>query len=294
MPRAIVLTIKLTLAVSMLVALIIWVQAHYDWAEILRAWQGVAPFQLAIFCALVGFSHLLRVLRIHKAYSLNNRLPLREVAAVSLVHNTVSFLLPMRLGELALPILSRKRLNVSYQYSAASLLLVRLFDAHVLLILLLFVGAGLWLDALGWILCVCFLLLSPLALFALRWLARKHDRFADVVRLLSSSQQVFALYLLTAAIWLVKISALALLVVGLSGLSIDHALLGTIIADASALSPITGLANAGTFEAAFALPLLPLGHDMDTLVTTALNLHLFVLVTNVIAGLCGWLLFKRS
>lgn len=294
MPRTLTISIKLVLAIGLLAALIFWVHTHYDWGQILRAWTTVPLTQIALVCALVGLSHFLRVLRIHQAYALHKQLQLRDVAAVSLVHNTISFLLPMRLGELALPILSRARLKVSYQYSASSLLLVRLFDAHVLLILVLFVGGGLWFDALGWILSVSFLLLSPIGIVALRWLAKKHSKLDDLSQLLSKLRPVAVIYVLSVAIWLIKIAALAWLVLSLGGLSIDHAWLGTIIADASALSPITGLANAGTFEAAFTLPLLALGYETDSLVSTALNLHLFVLVTNVLAGLCGWLLFKRS
>ncbi len=294
MRKSQLLILKSIVAFSFLLGLLLWVNTHLDWKEILSAWSKVEAIHLAGATTLVAFSHWIRALRVHLAYRRAHKLDFISVTAVSFVHNTVSFLLPMRLGEAALPLLSKTRLQVPLAYSTASLLLLRIFDAHWLLLLLAIFASASLLNESAMLFILILLASVPVVVWLMAIAANKHQRFKSIRPLVSDALAPIMLYLITGLIWGTKLAALAYLASTLGDLRLDHAWVATIIADASALSPITGFANAGTFEAAFALPLMPLGHDGTTLVKTALNLHLFILITNVAIGAIGMLLLLFS
>ena len=130
-----ILALKSTVASLFVIALLWWAHKHLDARTVLESWQNVTAQGVLIVAMLILISHLLRVIRVFLAYKQRQAIQFIDVAGVSLTHNTISFLLPMRLGELALPILSRQKLNIPYLYSAATLLFIRLLDVHWLLLL---------------------------------------------------------------------------------------------------------------------------------------------------------------
>jgi len=270
------------------------VQHAYGWRVTLAIWQHVPLATIAMATVLVFASHFARVARVHYAYSRKQAVSFRRTLAVSLVHNTVSFLLPMRLGEIALPALSRHQLNIDLRYSTATLILLRLFDAHVLLCLLTFFAGSMWLGRFALAAPLVLLLALPMAMAALQLAATRIPKLAFTQELLAQKTTWFSLYAYTALIWVIKLFALAYLAASLGKLPIDHAWIATIIADGSALSPITGFANAGTFELAFALPLLPLGYTSEALIKTAVNVHLFIFVINIGIGILGFVLLDTK
>ncbi len=296
MPKSYLLAIKSTIAGALLVVLVAWVHFDLGWQKVLDNWTNVSLPILLLICIAILISHGLRVVRVYLAYRKKFDVKLFDVAGVSLVHNTVSFLLPMRLGEAALPLLSKNQLQVDLKYSISALVLLRVFDAHVLLMLILCFGSNAYLEdqakTVSWVLALS----TPIvAVGIIKWL-RKQIKFAPIAPLVSSFRSLIILYLNTGLVWLVKIGALALLAQQLGITNVSHAWIATIIADASALSPITGFANAGTFEAAFVLPLIPLGYGKEELLSIALNVHILILLTNIVAGAFGamLLMFKKS
>jgi len=290
MPHKTLTVLKIAIASGMAIALLVWVQLSYGWVETLAAWKSVSAVSALAAAVLVMLSHFLRALRVHWAYAQITVLPLKKVTAVSLLHNTVSFLLPMRLGELALPVLSRHQLNVDLKYSTATLLLLRIFDAHVLLCLLCFFAGSLFLGRFALMVPVLLVLALPLFVLLVRTLGSRIIKLAFAAPLVKQHRSWLLLYGCSVMIWSIKLFALALLAAALGKLPIDHAWIATIIADGSALSPITGFANAGTFEAAFTLPLLPLGYAAEPLIKTAVNVHLFIFIINIGAGIVGFML----
>ena len=279
--------IKFLIAVAFVSGLGLWASQHVSWAALRDAWQHVQGASLLLILTGIFLSHFLRVLRLFHAYRVQSAVNLLRVAGVSLVHNTVSFMLPMRLGEAALPILSRQHLQVDMVYSVSTLLLLRLFDAHWLFLLLVFFAADTFFEADRTVLLLASLATLPLGILAARTLVFRVPRLQTARPLVERLSTVLALYVETGAIWVIKLAALSLLAAQLGSLTVDHAWIATIMADASALSPLTGFANAGTFELAFSLPLLPLGYAQSALLTVALNLHMVVLVTNIAVGVVG-------
>lgn len=285
----VIITIKAIIAIGFVVALFVWLGAHYQLSDLTEQWQRLPGGLIVMAALMVIASHIFRAMRIHYAYSLVSPQRLSRVLSVSLVHNTVSFLLPMRLGEAALPMLSKQQLAVDVKYSTATLVLIRLFDAHTLLCLLCFFAGGLFLEGAAWALPALLVAGLPVFIYLLRAISHRVPKIAFAKPLFASHPNWLRLYAYTLAIWVIKLFALALLAATLGDLPINHAWIATIIADGSALSPLTGLANAGTFEAAFSLPLVPLGYNAQQLVLIAVNMHVFIFIINMLAGISGFI-----
>lgn len=281
--------LKAIIAIGFVVALFVWLAAHYQMSDLTEQWLRLPGSLVVMASLMIIASHVIRAMRVHFAYSLVCPQPLARVLSVSLVHNTVSFLLPMRLGEAALPVLSKQQLDVDIKYSTATLVLIRLFDAHVLLCLLCFFAGGLFLEGAAWIAPIVLLAGLPVFIYLLRAISHRVPKIAFAKPLFASHPNWLRLYAYTIAIWVIKLFALAMLAATLGNLPIDHAWIATIIADGSALSPLTGLANAGTFQAAFSLPLLPLGYNAQQLVLIAVNVHVFIFIINMLAGISGFI-----
>lgn len=290
MSKPILLLIKSLVALSFLAGLFIWVDTQLEWRSLFSDWESLSLIEVAIAVSCIMLSHALRVLRVFYAYRQTFKVSLLSVSGVSFSHNTLSFLLPMRLGEAALPILSRQRLNIDLLYSSSVLLLVRLFDAHWLALLLLFFAGALLPSMYAYILFGLLIISIPLLVAGIAWLAKRHPKFISIRALVSKVFPLIILYAFTGLIWISKISALAFVAAALGELPINQAWIATIVADASALSPVTGFANAGTFEAAFMLPLLPFGYESEALLKTALNLHILIFLTNIAIGALGALI----
>lgn len=285
---------KVIIAVILFIGLIYGVEQYIGWFLVLSDWSQLNLTAIISMTMLIFLSHLLRIVRVHFAYNLTHKVAFIDVSAISLLHNTLSFLLPMRIGEAALPVLSRKQLNINIGYATATLFVIRLFDLHVLLMLLLSFASSLFLEKYVQWVSLIFLLALPLGVAILKHLTAKFKLLASAQGLLTPYSVWLKIYIFTLAIWGVKLSALAFLAQQLGHLTFDHAWIATIMADGSALSPVTGVANAGTFEAAFSLPLLPLGYHASELLRIAVNVHLFVFVTNLIAGMIGFMLLRHT
>jgi len=295
MPHSALLITKAIVAAGIFITLVVLTHHYLGWHTLIDAWSKVSLTAVCLVCACIMASHVLRGIRVYIAYRRGFEVKLTNVIGVSLLHNTISFMLPMRLGEAALPLLSKHQLDIDLRYSTSTLILLRIFDAHILLLLLLCFGLNAYLgDASKWIFWLT-ALSTPIMLSALIHWLKKRASFRSISPLVSRLRTLIILYGMTAAHWVLKLTALTGLAQLLGSLDFSHAWVSIIAAETSVLSPITGFANAGTFQAAFSVPLLPLGYDADSLLSAAINIHILIIVTNVAAGALGaaMLMFKH-
>lgn len=117
--------LKLLLATILLIVTIGIAASLLDLKAVVTALTSL-PIQTAVVIFLLGAtSWLLRGLR---TWILFEQLPLTESLGISFVHNTANNLAPMRLGELALPVLARWLGNVEFSVGLTGLLWIRLLD----------------------------------------------------------------------------------------------------------------------------------------------------------------------
>ncbi|MCB1691779.1 MAG: flippase-like domain-containing protein [Pseudomonadales bacterium] len=282
--------VRIALAVLVTLATVVLVNRTTGWQGA-RNIVSIAPSMLLPAILLTLSSHFLRGLRLWRVYARRGAPPFVSVLKISLLHNTASFLLPMRLGELVLPVLSRRNLDIGYVVSVSTLLLVRGADVHVLLMAVLVVvsvtGAPF-----GWLLAGMALLLPIVGAAFARLPAVAGRLPADVAVLVRDRLLLVETWCLTVVIWGVKLAAYLIITVSLYKLDVGRLMLGAIAADASGIFPVSGIAGAGTFEGAFVGAVMAAGSEMSgpALLSAAIALHLYVILINLVAGFIGIML----
>jgi uncharacterized membrane protein YbhN (UPF0104 family) len=289
------------LGVALLGGLIIWVDRTVGWPELLSPWREFPPAELGLLLLLTTLSYLIRAVRVYDySYGLL-RGAFAATLRLSVLHNTLNNFLPMRLGELAYPILMKRYFGQDYRASGATLIWIRGLDLHFLglvaLGFLLFyeyrvpaLGLG---AVLGWI----------LILPGLYWghgqlrqrIAHRGGRLARLLlaflsHMPDSPGRFLRIWLWTVLSWTLKLLAFTAVVLHFVDIPFWRALLGTLGAELSSVLPVHGVAGSGSYELAMAAVLIPLGLDMNTVLKAAVNLHLYLLGANLLLGLGALLL----
>jgi uncharacterized membrane protein YbhN (UPF0104 family) len=154
---------RLAFGVALLLTVLAAVQWSIGWPQLLAPWRSLDPLALALAAVLTLLSYLARTLRLYDYFLPATAGGLGACLKLTLLHNLLNNLLPMRSGELSFPLLLHRYFAVPLPRSLAALLWFRLMDLYALgLIALMAIGER-WLPV-GW--------LAPLAVawLALPWL----------------------------------------------------------------------------------------------------------------------------
>jgi uncharacterized membrane protein YbhN (UPF0104 family) len=290
---------KLLVATALLVATI-WVAASVlDLTAVVSAIIAL-PAQTAVVIFLLGaVSWLLRGLR---TWLLFEQLPLMEALGMSFVHNTANNLAPMRLGELALPMLARWLGNVEFSVGLTSLLWIRLLD----LISLIGISVCIvFLPTVGTImlaLLAALVFLTPL-LIAIIIPKTQHIRLpqileqarAQLIYEAQNGKRLHRMWRLTILAWLSKIVGMGVLLATLSGIPMTDVITTILGAELSSILPIHGLAGAGSYEAGGIIGSTLMGLSPVLALEMTIQLHIYVLSLTAVFGILGvLLLLKRT
>jgi len=290
---------KLLVATALLVATI-WVAASVlDLTAVVSAIIAL-PAQTAVVIFLLGaVSWLLRGLR---TWLLFEQLPLMEALGMSFVHNTANNLAPMRLGELALPMLARWLGNVEFSVGLTSLLWIRLLD------LISMIGISVcivFLPTVGTImlaLLAALVFLTPL-LIAIIIPKTQHIRLpqileqarAQLIYEAQNGKRLHRMWRLTILAWLSKIMGMGVLLATLSGIPMTDVITTILGAELSSILPIHGLAGAGSYEAGGIIGSTLMGLSPVLALEMTIQLHIYVLSLTAVFGILGvLLLLKRT
>ncbi len=266
--------------------MIIWVEKTIGWTAIAKQWQTLPLLTLAVCSALTLLSHALRGARLVYCYQQLNGHPKFDaftVVAISFIHNAANFIFPMRLGEIVLPALSRYKLSISLKDSIKVLLGIRLFDLHVLIFLLVLLQKSL----LGvWQIPLVIILFAGLCMLPFC----QHIKYIKALYppQYRSFTTVAATYSLSLIVWSVKLMAFYWIFNAFAAIPFVAAATGILTADLSSTLPINGFASAGSYEAAFAAGLYATGSLHEALIAAIINLHIFLLLSNIVAAAVGW------
>ncbi len=289
------------LGITLLVGLLLWVHWSVGWPQLLAPWRTFPQGQLALLLLLTALSYLLRAVRVYD-YSrelLHGAFP--ATLRLSVLHNTLNNFLPMRLGELAYPLLMKRYFGQGYTASGVTLLWIRVLDLHFLGLLALGFLFQAGADPLWLVVILPWLALVPGMYWGHAWVQRRMaDRTGRIPDLLNkvlghvpnSGWRFLRIWLWTALSWILKLAAFTAVVLHFAAIDTWQAVLGTIGAELSSVLPVHGVAGSGSYELAMAAVLLPLGLNMATALKAAVNLHLYLLGANLLLGLGALLLPK--
>lgn len=293
---------RLLLPAAIAVAFVVGAEYFVGWRELLAPWVSLGnPIVLIGPLALLLTSYVIRALRLYRYFDLQRGFG----ACVRLMvhHNLCVNVLPMRTGEVAFPVLMRRYFAVTLQRSLPALAWLRSLDAHALITLLTL--------ALG-VLTQSRPLLAVAALWAVApfcapWFARRvvrlvgtrQTRAASLARNVahavpSTAAALAEDWLLTALNWIVKLVAFAWIIQLFAEAHYGVSLLGAIGGELSAMLPIHGVAGIGTYEAGIVAAMRLFESPSELALTGAVNLHLIVIGTSLLAAACARLVPLRA
>jgi uncharacterized membrane protein YbhN (UPF0104 family) len=289
------------LGLLLLAGLVAWVQQAVGWRELLSPWVQFPPARLALLLLLTTLSYLFRAVRVYDYTAHIPRGAFPATLRLSLLHNTLNNFLPMRLGELAYPLLMKRYFGQGYLASGMSLVWIRLLDLHFLGLLgLAFLHQAR--PAPWWPpLMLVWLALMPGIWWGHGRLQRlMRGRSGGVARQLNrvlghlpeDGWRLLRVWVWTLLSWALKFWSYTAVVLYFADMETWRAVFGTIGAELSSVLPLHGVAGSGSYELAMAAVLLPLGLDMETTLKAAVNLHLYLLGASLLLGL-GALLLPR-
>lgn len=288
---------------SLLLVLLIAVQATIGWGPLLAPWRDLSPWLLAWLFLLTALSYVLRAVRVRDYLGPRLAGCFPALLRLTILHNTANNLLPMRTGELVFPWLMRRYFGEGLLDSAAALLWIRLLDMHFLALIglmILYLGhpswfwwlaGGAWLAALG--------ILAVLAGLGRAGYLAGEGRLRSIARrvLLAAPRDpwlIARVYGWTALIWCLKFAAFTSLLKFFLPTDVWRLLAGVMGAELSSVLPFHGIAGSGSYELAAVAALVPLGVDPKLALAGAVNLHLFLLGSTLMLAAVGVLLPNRS
>ncbi|MBD3816051.1 MAG: flippase-like domain-containing protein [Halothiobacillus sp.] len=288
--------LKMLLAWVLVLAVLAGVVAWIGPDRLLAPWRLISIPALSLALILMVLSYALRALRIQRYFIHELRGQFWPTLKLSTWHILLNNFLPMRTGEISFPILMQRYFTLPASRTVPVLLWFRLLDLQAIVLLGLL--AAIWGMGLpdAWAILVIILVPAPVLIFLARHRVRRviaarpdgkwRGRLLGSVDSLPQSIAHFLATLgWTWANWLIKLLTLAWVLAHVAPLGLAAALAGAIGGDLTTVLPIHAPGGFGTFEAGVVLALQPFGLDATSALAAAVNLHLFVLGSSLLAAL---------
>ena len=304
--------------VALAIAYCLIIEVWLGWGSVLAPLLGLPTMLLVQMLVLLGFTYIVRALRLYSYFLGDLRRRFGLTLAIMLTHNLFNHLLPARLGEASLPLLLNRHLKVDLLRGTSALLWFRFLDLHTLLSFALLVAvfspgslplmdfADLRDGSFGSVLLflVGVFLLMPLGIFLLT----RHFTYPPaeplsgwqsvLFRVLSGlperSTDFWLSWIWTGLNWLIKLLTLAWLLANLLSISWPAALLGVSGGELTAVLPVHAPGGFGTYAGGIMAALTPLNIDLDASMIAAANTHLVLFAAALVSGLTGWLLLQQD
>ena len=284
------------LAWALVLAALAGVIAWIGMDKLLAPWRLISAPALGLALLLMVLSYALRALRIQRYFIHELRGQFWPTLKLSTWHILLNNFLPMRTGEISFPILMQRYFTLPASRTVPVLLWFRLLDLQAIVLLGLL--AAIWGMGLpdAWVILVIVLVPAPLLVYLARHRVRRtiatrpagkwQGRLLSSVDSLPHSTAHFLATLgWTWANWLIKLLTLAWVLAHLAPLDLAAALAGAIGGDLTTVLPIHAPGGFGTFEAGVMVALQPFDLDATSALAAAVNLHLFVLGSSLLAAL---------
>jgi hypothetical protein len=286
---------RLVISLAIFGLFIVLAEQFVGWHELIAPWRSLSnPAVLLIPIILIGASYIVRTLRVYRYFGFHRGFP--AMLRLLLQHNALVVLLPLRMGELAFPVLMRRFFQTPFQRSVPALLWLRLIDLHTL-VLILFITIYAMVRTAPVLGATVVWALAPLAC---RFVARRIRRPATagrkpsrITRLLnsladavpSSLRRIGEDWLLTVANWFVKLLAFGWIVQIFSAESFGASVIGAAGGELSVVIPVNGFAGFGTYETGVTFAMQFVGVTLNNALSGAVNLHFVSLGTAIVLAL---------
>lgn len=253
---------------------------------------GIAPLLTALI--LLVATYVVRCWRVADYFPSETQGQFRRLLRLTLVHNLLNIMLPLRSGEASFPLLMRSEFGMPLARATAALLVMRLLDLHALLAA---AGIGLVIGkdwALSALLLWLAFLLAPIPLFALKTpilklssrLPKRLQTLVDEIEngLPASSVAFLRAWGATLLNWGVKVVVLAWVLRLMDVAPIAASFGGALGGELSSVLPVHAPGGVGTYPAGIVAGALSFGADASAATLAqigkaAVNAHLLILIS---------------
>lgn len=300
--------VAVALNLAILVAFVWAVERYWGWGHLFAPWRRLPLDVVLLAVAGLLVSYGVRAARVYLAVPEIPRDRLGQCLKLILVSNAFNLLLPMRSGEASFPILMKRWFGTDLRHAAGVLVWLRLLDLQVLAAIGVVCAASGWLGrgsiAADWApLAAALCIAAPVVLYVLRRpLARRLGAIdghisALLLKLMDglphSAQGLARDMAMSWLGWGIKLAGLGWVLSRLAGLSASLGVLGAIGGDLSTVLPIHAPGGFGTYEVGVLVLLAPVAAPSPHLLAAAVDLHLLVLTTALVAGALAWVTPRR-
>lgn len=288
-------------AVSILLALAAGGLVWHNWPEISHLILNIRTEWLGagLVCYLINYFFRglrLQCLTDHRLHFF------KQALYFSVLHGFSSYVLPLRTGDVSLPILLKSTGKVQLPQGIWILLKTRLLDLSVLGIFTVlgsFFGARtisskvqfIWF-ATGFILFVSFFLVKRIG-----WISRflVPRKFKPTMDLDSAFTVRASEFFFTGMIWLCMYASQYCMIRAINlDLTFSEIIFISAIQFPLQLLPVQGLANAGNHESGWLASMVLMGFPMTTALESALASHGILLIYIVVLGILGFIMPKKT
>ena len=278
---------------------------HYlGWASLLAPWVNLSPLTILGAVCLILISYLVRAYRVYDYFTADMSGRFALCLRLSLQHNFLNNILPMRSGELGFPVLMSQYFSIPASRSLPVLFWFRLLDLHTLVLLgFPLATTTIWHPAVTAL--VTFVWLISLWIFFKYYMTHMNTFAHHTGKLARLTHKVLQSlpqdgrkflhsWFWTIVNWIIKLSIFAWVL----GLFIPSGFIanwfGATMGDLTSILPIHGFAGIGTYEAGIVAGLLPFKVSASDAIQAAVNLHLFVLGCTLISGIISVLIPRNN
>ena len=253
---------------------------------------GIAPLSSALI--LLVATYVVRCWRVADYFPRETQGQFRRLLRLTLVHNLLNIMLPLRSGEASFPLLMRSEFGMPLARATAALLVMRLLDLHALLAA---AGIGLvigkdWAPS-ALLLWLAFLL-APIPLFALKGpilklstgLPKRLQTLVDEIEngLPASSAAFLRAWGATLLNWGVKVVVLAWVLRLMDVAPIAASFGGALGGELSSVLPVHAPGGVGTYPAGIVAGAVSFGAEaspaaLAEIGKAAVNAHLIILIS---------------
>lgn len=291
--------------VLIVVAFAVFVELYLGWSTLLKPWELVPLGLAALGLILILTSYLVRALRIYTYFRPQMHGRLLTCIKLSWHHNFLNYVLPMRVGEVAFPVLMGRYFGIPATKSLPVLIWFRLMDLHTLLLLAILALPVLSTPPIAaYVIATCWIAIPWFGYRFNRQLTLKIEekgssgKSAFLGQALASLPQSHSLFFLvwfwTLVNWVTKLTVVVFGIMTFIDTAFLNALSAAIVGEATMVLPFHSVAGAGTYEAGLVGVLGLTGEPLKEALAGSLNLHLFLIMGVIVTGGCAWLLPSQS
>lgn len=272
--------------------------------------------ELAVLVFLYVSYSILKGIRLMIVISSVNQ-PFKSIS-ISMIHNFVNHVIPLRLGELSLPFLCKRFLKIDVLSSGVSLIIIRVYDVLILCFLFLsavFLSLSQFESRIDNIFIYSVIAVLIVTVLVLGFINRVIDLFlvsinkiADLVpgrsneilkktkeriqsvkediNAISRQTKFVALPLTTLSIWVLSYTTYFLVV---RYLGVEISFIKNIIASSGVILanflPVNGIGGFGTFEAGWSVGYMFWGMSKEMAIASGFILHFLIFATGLVTSL---------